>query len=110
MVHKPSEVTPLNTLLFAEIASAAGIPAGVYNAIVGTGPNIGQPLVRHPRGRHGGVHGTTAAGRRVYELSATTVKKINLELGGKTANLDLPGTHLASAVDAGARQVFFASG
>src|SRR6202008_908320 len=43
VVHKLSEVTPLNTLLFADIASAAGVPAGVYNAVVGTGPNIGQP-------------------------------------------------------------------
>ena len=48
VVHKPSEITPLNTLLLAEIAAAAGVPAGVYNVVIGTGPHIGEHLVRHP--------------------------------------------------------------
>ena len=110
VVHKPSDVTPLNTLLLAEIATAAGVPDGVYNVVIGTGPNIGEHLVRHPDVDMVAFTGSTKAGRRVYELSAASVKKINLELGGKSANIVLSDADLATAVDAGVRQVFFASG
>lgn len=110
VVHKPSEVTPLNTLLLAEIATAAGVPDGVYNVVIGTGPNIGEHLVRHPDVDMVAFTGSTKAGRRVYELSAASVKKINLELGGKSANIVLSDADLATAVDTGVRQVFFASG
>ena len=109
-VHKPSEVTPLNTLLFAEITAAAGVPAGAYNMLIGSGPAIGEALVTHPGVDMVAFTGSTRAGRRVYELAAGTVKKINLELGGKSANLILPDADLKQAVDAGVRQVFFASG
>jgi acyl-CoA reductase-like NAD-dependent aldehyde dehydrogenase len=104
VVHKPSEVTPLNTLLLAEIATAAGVPDGVYNVVIGTGPNIGEHFDMVA------FTGSTGAGRRVYELSAASVKKINLELGGKSASIVLSVADLATAVDAGVRQVFFASG
>jgi aldehyde dehydrogenase (NAD+) len=110
VVHKPSEVTPLNTFLFAEIASTAGIPAGVYNVVIGTGPDIGEHLVRHPEVDMVAFTGSTRAGRRVYQLAAESVKKVNLELGGKSANLVLPDADLAAAVESGVRQVFFASG
>lgn len=110
VVHKPSEVTPLNALLFAEIIDAVGVPAGVYNLVIGTGPHIGEALVRHPGVDMVSFTGSTRAGKRVYELSASSVKKVNLELGGKSANLVLPDADLAAAVDAGVRQVFFASG
>jgi len=110
VVHKPSEVTPLNALLFAEITAAAGVPAGVYNVLIGDGPTIGEPLVRHRDIDMVAFTGSTRAGRRVYELAANTVKKINLELGGKSANIILPDADLTQAVDAGVRQVFFASG
>jgi aldehyde dehydrogenase (NAD+) len=110
VVHKPSEVTPLNTLLLAEIFGAAGVPAGVYNMVIGTGPNIGEQLVRHRDVDMVAFTGSTRAGKRVYELSAASVKRVNLELGGKSANLVLPDADLATAVDAGVRQVFFASG
>jgi hypothetical protein len=72
LVHKPSEITPLNTLLLAEIAAAAGVPAGVYNVVIGTGPNIGEHLVRHAEVDMVAFTGSTGAGRRVYELSAPT--------------------------------------
>ncbi len=110
VVHKPSEVTPLNTLLFAEIVADAGLPAGVYNLINGDGPTVGEALVTHPGVDMIAFTGSTRAGRRVYELAAGTVKKINLELGGKSANIVLPDADLQQAVDAGVRQVFFASG
>ena len=110
LVHKPSEVTPLNTLLFAEITATVGVPAGVYNVLIGSGPTIGEPLVTHPDVDMVAFTGSTRAGRRVYELASGTVKKINLELGGKSANLILPDADLKQAVDAGVRQVFFASG
>jgi aldehyde dehydrogenase (NAD+) len=110
VVHKPSEITPLNTLLLREIIAAAGVPDGVYNVVIGTGPTIGEALVRHPDVDMVAFTGSTRAGRRVYELASGTVKKINLELGGKSANLVLPDADLASAVAAGVRQVFFASG
>ena len=110
VVHKCSEVTPLNALLFAEILSAAGLPTGVYNLVIGTGPHIGEAMVRHPDVDMVAFTGSTRAGKRVYELSAASVKKVNLELGGKSANLVLPDADLATAVDAGVRQVFFASG
>jgi aldehyde dehydrogenase (NAD+) len=110
VVHKPSEITPLNTLLLAEIMKSAGVPAGVYNVLIGDGPTIGEALVRHPDVDMVAFTGSTRAGRRVYELASGTVKKINLELGGKSANVVLPDADLKLAVDAGVRQVFFASG
>jgi len=82
----------------------------VYNVVIGTGPNIGEHLVRHPDVDMVAFTGSTKAGQRVYELSAASVKKINLELGGKSANIVLSDADLATAVDAGVRQVFFASG
>lgn len=110
VVHKPSELTPLNTILFAEITAAAGIPPGVYNVVIGDGPTIGEPLVSHADVDMVAFTGSTRAGRRVYELAASTVKKLNLELGGKSANLILPDADLTQAVETGVRQVFFASG
>jgi aldehyde dehydrogenase (NAD+) len=103
-------VTPLNTLLFAEIVADAGLPAGVYNLVNGDGPTVGEALVTHPEVDMIAFTGSTRAGRRVYELAAGTVKKVNLELGGKSANVVLPDADLPQAVDAGVRQVFFASG
>ena len=110
LVHKPSEVTPLNTLLLAEIVADAGVPGGVYNVVLGDGPTVGEALVSHPDVDMVAFTGSTRAGRRVYELAAGTVKNINLELGGKSAAILLPDADLAAAVEGGVRQVFFASG
>lgn len=110
VVHKPSEVTPLNALLFAEITQAAGLPAGVLNVVVGDGPTAGEALVAHPDVDMIAFTGSTRAGKRVYELSAGTVKNMALELGGKSANVILPDADLNHAVEVGVRQVFFASG
>ena len=110
VVHKPSELTPFNALLFAEIASAAGLPDGVLNVVFGDGETVGEALVRHTDVDMVAFTGSTRAGKRVYAAAAGTVKNINLELGGKSANIVLPDADLAAAVEAGVRQVFFASG
>lgn len=110
IVHKPSEVKPLSTLLFAQIVKDAGVPEGVYNVVVGDGPTIGEALVGHRDVDMVAFTGSTEAGKRVYALASNTVKNLNLELGGKSANLILPDADLASAVETGVRQVFFASG
>src|SRR6266704_3477239 len=95
LVHKPSEVTPLNTLLFAEITATAGVPAGVYNVLIGSGPAIGEPLVTHPDVDMVAFTGSTRAGRRVYELaSGPVVSKVQQERVRH---------YIQSAIDEGAR-------
>lgn len=83
IVLKPSELTPGTTLLFAEAATAAGIPDGVINVVVGTGREIGEALVRHPHVVMSSFTGSTAVGRRIMEMAAATGKRVHLELGGK---------------------------
>ncbi len=83
IVLKPSELTPGTTLLFAEAATAAGIPAGVINVVVGTGREIGEALVRHPQVVMSSFTGSTQVGRRIMEMAAETGKRVHLELGGK---------------------------
>ncbi|MFL4474871.1 gamma-aminobutyraldehyde dehydrogenase [Paeniglutamicibacter sp. MACA_103] len=83
IVLKPSELTPGTTLLFAEAATAAGIPDGVINVVVGTGREIGEALVRHPQVVMSSFTGSTAVGRRIMEMASETGKRVHLELGGK---------------------------
>ncbi|WP_442790317.1 gamma-aminobutyraldehyde dehydrogenase [Nocardia sp. CDC153] len=83
VVLKPSELTPLSSLLFAETATAAGIPAGVINVVVGVGPVAGQALVEHPDVAMVSFTGSTVVGRRVAATAAGSVKRVHLELGGK---------------------------
>ena len=101
VVHKPSEVAPLSAFLLAQIAHEAGLPAGVYNVVSGDGPDAGEPLVRHEDVDMISFTGSTEVGRRIGALAADTVKRVALELGGKSANVILPDADLAAAVKVG---------
>ena len=90
VVLKPSEVAPLNAFALAEIVHAVGVPAGVFNLVSGTGPVVGEALAAHPDVDMVSFTGSTRAGRRVQEVAAATVKRLALELGGKSANILLP--------------------
>jgi aldehyde dehydrogenase (NAD+) len=101
VVHKPSEVAPLSAYLFAEIAHDAGLPAGVYNLVTGYGPVAGEALVTHPGVDMVSFTGSTRAGRRVGALAAEQIKRVALELGGKSANVILDDADLTAAVKVG---------
>ncbi|CAL95468.1 aldehyde dehydrogenase family protein [Azoarcus olearius] len=98
VVLKPSEVAPINAFILAEIIEAAGVPAGVFNLVTGYGPVVGEVLASDPRVDMVSFTGSTRAGRRVAELAAATVKKVALELGGKSASVVLDDADLAAAV------------
>jgi len=98
VVLKPSEVAPINAFILAEIIEAAGLPAGVFNLVTGYGPVVGEVLASDPRVDMVSFTGSTHAGRRVAELAAATVKKVALELGGKSAAIVLDDADLAAAV------------
>ncbi|QLY29761.1 gamma-aminobutyraldehyde dehydrogenase [Nocardia huaxiensis] len=83
VVLKPSELTPLSSLLFAEAATEAGVPAGVINVLTGTGPVAGAALVEHPEVAMVSFTGSTAVGRQIAATAAGSVKRVHLELGGK---------------------------
>jgi aldehyde dehydrogenase (NAD+) len=110
IVVKPSEVVPLSCFMFAEIVDRAGVPPGVFNFLTGAGPVVGEALARHPEIDMVSFTGSTAAGRRVAELAATTVKKVSLELGGKSANVILDDADFEKAVRAGTGHAFINSG
>jgi acyl-CoA reductase-like NAD-dependent aldehyde dehydrogenase len=98
VVLKPSEVAPLNAFILAEIIHQSGLPAGVFNLVTGTGPTVGEALVRHPGVDMVSFTGSTRAGRRISELAAGTVKRVTLELGGKSAAVVLDDADLPQAV------------
>jgi aldehyde dehydrogenase (NAD+) len=90
VVLKPSEVAPLNAFVLAQIVHDAGLPPGVFNLVTGTGPVVGEAIAAHPDVDMVSFTGSTRAGRRVQEVAAQTVKRVALELGGKSANILLP--------------------
>jgi betaine-aldehyde dehydrogenase len=98
VVLKPSEIAPVNAMILAEIIHAAGLPAGVFNLVNGLGPVVGEVLATHPEVDMVSFTGSTRAGKRVAELAAATVKRVTLELGGKSASVILPDADLAAAV------------
>ncbi|GAC1582248.1 MAG: aldehyde dehydrogenase family protein [Candidatus Dormibacteria bacterium] len=110
VVLKPSEVAPLNAFILAEVIEEAGLPAGVFNLVTGVGPVVGEALVSHPRVDMVSFTGSTAAGKRVSQLAAETVKRVTLELGGKSANVILDDADLEAAVKRGVQQVLVNSG
>jgi acyl-CoA reductase-like NAD-dependent aldehyde dehydrogenase len=110
VVLKPSEVTPLNAFLLAEVIEAAGLPAGVFNLVTGTGPVVGEAIAGHPGVDMVSFTGSTRAGRRVSELAAATVKPVAMELGGKSPNVILDDADLAQAVPDGVAKCFLNSG
>ncbi|MYS82468.1 aldehyde dehydrogenase family protein [Embleya scabrispora] len=101
VVLKASEVAPQAAHLFFEILHDAGFPAGVVNLVSGTGPVVGEAIASHPDVDMISFTGSTRAGTRVSELASATVKRVALELGGKSANVILPGADLEKAVRAG---------
>jgi acyl-CoA reductase-like NAD-dependent aldehyde dehydrogenase len=110
VVLKPSTVAPLNAFVLAEVIHEVGLPPGVFNLVSGTGPDVGEVIVRHPEVDMVSFTGSTRAGIRVAELAAATVKRVTLELGGKSATVILPDAHLDSAVSAGVTMCFLNSG
>ncbi|WP_328471295.1 aldehyde dehydrogenase family protein [Actinoplanes sp. NBC_00393] len=110
IVVKPSEVAPLSAFLLAEILDEVGLPAGVFNLVTGYGPVVGEALAGHPDVDMVSFTGSTRAGRRVSELAAATVKKVALELGGKSANIILDDADLKQAVADGIAKCYINSG
>jgi len=110
VVVKPSEIAPLNAFMLAEIVEQAGLPPGVFNLVSGTGPVVGEALVRHPEVDMISFTGSTRAGRRVAELAAQGVKRVALELGGKSAAVILADADLAAAVKGTLNACFLNSG
>ena len=98
VVLKPSEIAPLTAGLLAAIIEEAGLPAGVFNMVHGTGPVVGEALAAHPLVDMISFTGSTRAGRRVAAVGAETIKRIALELGGKSASVVLDDADLARAV------------
>ena len=98
VVLKPSEVAPFNAFILAEVIHASGLPAGVFNLVTGMGTVVGEALVKHPQVDAISFTGSTRAGKRISELAAQTVKRVTLELGGKSASVILDDADLATAV------------
>ena len=106
MIAKPSEFSPLSSLLFAELVHQAGFPAGVYNHITGYGHVAGEALSRHPDVDMVSITGSTRAGIEVAKAAADTVKRVAQELGGKSANIILRDADLEKAVKGGVEACF----
>jgi acyl-CoA reductase-like NAD-dependent aldehyde dehydrogenase len=106
VVLKPAELTPLSALRLAELALEAGIPEGVLNVVVGKGSVVGQRLVDHPDVAKIGFTGSTEVGRGVMEGAAKTIKRVTLELGGKSANVVFADADLEKAAAAAPYAVF----
>jgi acyl-CoA reductase-like NAD-dependent aldehyde dehydrogenase len=110
VVLKPAELTPLSALRLAELALEAGIPEGVINVLVGKGRVVGQRLVEHPDVAKIGFTGSTEVGRGVMKGAADTIKRVTLELGGKSANVVFADADLEKAAAAAPYAVFDNSG
>ncbi|HVP09502.1 MAG TPA: aldehyde dehydrogenase family protein [Burkholderiales bacterium] len=98
VVLKPSEIAPFNAFILAEVVESAGLPKGVFNLVTGFGPAAGEALVKHPGVDMISFTGSTRAGKRISEVAAQTVKRVALELGGKSASVILEDADLAAAV------------
>jgi|TARA_B110000285_G_scaffold179857_1_gene202669 aldehyde dehydrogenase (NAD+) len=111
MVLKPSEISPYCAMLLAEVFDAAGVPAGVFNVVNGYGPTVGAALSEHPQVDMMSFTGSTKAGIAVAQASAVTVKRVQQELGGKSANIILDDVEdIEKAVKGGAGHCFLNSG
>jgi len=110
MIVKPSSLTPLNAFILAEIIAEAKLPPGVFNLISGSGRVVGEALSRHPKVDLISFTGSTRAGRRIGELGAQSIKRVTLELGGKSANVILDDADLKRAVSHGVKDICLNSG
>lgn len=106
VVLKPAELTPLTARRFAEIALQAGLPEGVVNVVVGPGSTVGERLIAHPDVAKIGFTGSTEVGRRVMQGAAESVKRVTLELGGKSANVIFADADLEKAASSAPGAVF----
>ena len=110
MVLKPSELAPIDAMLLAEVLDAAGVPAGVFNLVNGDGPSVGQALSEHPDVDMVSFTGSTRAGVLVSQAAAPTVKRVALELGGKSPNIILEDADIPKAVAGGVMSMMTNSG
>jgi aldehyde dehydrogenase (NAD+) len=110
VVLKPAEISPIDAIIFAEICEEAGVPAGVFNLVNGTGEVVGEAISSHPGIDAVSFTGSTRAGTRVAISAAPTVKRVTQELGGKSANIIFDDADFAWAVGEGASFVFSNSG
>jgi aldehyde dehydrogenase (NAD+) len=110
MVLKPSEIAPLNAMLFAQVMHEAGVPAGVFNLVNGDGPTVGEAMSRHPDIDMMSFTGSTRAGIQVAKAAADTVKRVAQELGGKSANIVCEDADLGKAVQSELGSLFTNSG
>jgi acyl-CoA reductase-like NAD-dependent aldehyde dehydrogenase len=110
VVLKPSEVAPLNAFILAEVVHAAGLPEGVFNLVTGYGPSVGEAMAQHPGVDMVSFTGSVRAGKRVSGLASQSVKRVALELGGKSAALILDDADLAAAVKGTLNACFLNSG
>jgi acyl-CoA reductase-like NAD-dependent aldehyde dehydrogenase len=109
-VLKPAELTPLSSLRLAELVAEVGFPPGVVNVVPGYGPTAGQRLAEHPDVAKLAFTGSTATGRRIVEASATNLKRVQLELGGKGANVVFADADLDAARNGSAFAIFHNQG
>jgi betaine-aldehyde dehydrogenase len=110
IVMKPAEITPLSSLKIAELMAEAGMPEGVVNVVPGLGSVAGQYLAEHPGVAKIAFTGSTATGRRIVQASAGNLKKVQLELGGKGANIVFDDANLTAAVNGSAWAIFHNQG
>jgi len=107
---KPSEITPLSTLRIAELMAEIGFPEGVVNIVIGYGHTAGQHLAEHPKVGKISFTGSTETGRRIVEASKGNLKRVQLELGGKGANIVFEDANLIAAVNGSAWAIFHNQG
>ncbi|MEA2586264.1 MAG: betaine-aldehyde dehydrogenase, partial [Thermomicrobiales bacterium] len=110
VVLKPASATPITAIVLAEICREAGIPDGVVNVVTGPGGAVGEAMVTSPQVDKVAFTGETGTGRRIMELAAGTIKKVSLELGGKSPNIIFPDADLDEAVDGSLFSIFANSG
>ena len=110
VVAKPGEMAPLTSMIVADALLEIGFPKGVINIVNGTGPDVGEALVKHPDVNMVSYTGSTATGRRLMAAAAPTIKKISLELGGKSASVILEDAPLEQAVRGAVQGCFLNSG
>jgi aldehyde dehydrogenase (NAD+) len=110
VIVKPSEVTPLSSFVLAEIVDSLDLPAGVFNLVTGFGPIVGEAIAAHDDVDMVSFTGSTRAGRRVSEVASQNIKRVALELGGKSANVILDDADLKAAVGYGVSNCYLNSG
>ncbi len=110
MIVKPSQLAPLNAYMLAEIMDGIGLPPGVFNLVVGAGSKVGNALAAHPDVDMVSLTGSTQSGVLVMQAAAKTIKRVTLELGGKSPNVILDGADLNTAVMKGVYNAFLNSG